>query len=116
MSANDLNGLKKRLTETLTNQFNCHILNMALCHLPKIYDKELYPALSDLWSELNMCIVRLDSYAFAAGNFNKVNIPGIGLFRTGFGKMFITAIEDIKNIHLEMLDIIKQAIDILDKK
>lgn len=115
-NADELAAFRNRFTETLTNQFNSHIYEMALCHLPKVYDEAQHPALLDLWNELSRCISRLNNYAFAAGNFNKVNISRIGLFRTGFGKMFMSAVEDIKNTHLEMLKIINQAIDILDKK
>ena len=38
MSADELDGLKKHFTETLTNQFHCHIFGSALKHLSKTYD------------------------------------------------------------------------------
>jgi hypothetical protein len=112
----DLNALRNRITKTITNQFNSHTFDAAFCHMPRIYDKERYPVLLDLWGKLDGCQMRLGNYAHAAGHFNGIDISGIGLFRTGMGKMFVSAIEDIKNIHLEMLEIVNQAIKILENK
>jgi len=108
MNADDLNKLTKHIIETFTNQFNSHIFNSALKQLPKVYDKEQYPELSDLCQKLGKCIATFSKYAF-----NRDNILGVGLSRMDFGKKTISTIEDIKKSQIKMLHIIDQAIDVL---
>jgi len=112
----DLKAFRNRVTKAITNQFNSHTFDVAFYHVTKIYDADRYPELLNLWEKLDACQMRIGNYAHAAGHFNGINVSGIGLFRTGFGKMLISAIEDIKNIHLEMLDIIDRAIKIIENK
>ena len=106
MSADDLNALKKRITETITNQFHCHIFGSALKNLPKFYDIEQYPELPALLEKLRKCIATLSKYAF-----NRDDVLGVGLPRTDFGKKTVSAIANIKKTHLKMLEIIEQAIN-----
>jgi len=114
MNPDDLKAFRNRVTKTITNQFNYHTFTMAIWHLPKIHDHGNDPALSDLWDKLANSQDRLNKYAHEAGRFNGINISDIG--RAGFGKMLISEFEDIKNVHLKMLEIIKQAISVLEKK
>jgi len=108
MSADELGELEKNIKETFTNQFNCHIFEAAFKHLPKVYDIEQYPELTDLCGKLGACIAVSSKYAF-----NRGNVLGVGLHRSDFGKKLISAIEDIKKSHVKMLQIIDQAIDLL---
>jgi len=110
-SADDLNELGKRFTETLTNQFHCHIFSSALKNLPKIYNIEQYPELPDLFEKLRKRIALLSKYAF-----NRDNILGAGSSPADFGKKLISAIGDIKKTYLKMLEIINQVIGILEGK
>jgi hypothetical protein len=114
INPDELNELRNRITKTITNQFNSHTFNVPFFNSQ--YGGLQDPALLDLWKKVDRCQMRLGDYAHTAGHFNGINIAGIGLFRPGLGKMFVSAIEDIKSIHLEMLEIINQAIEILDKK
>ncbi|MCL2363437.1 MAG: hypothetical protein FWC71_02105 [Defluviitaleaceae bacterium] len=112
--ADELRAFRNRVTETFTNQFNCHIFDVAFYHLPKAYEEARQPALLDLWDELSKHQARLHSYAFSAGHLNHIKIANIGLFRIGLAQMFITAIEDIKETHMKMLEVLKRAIDVLN--
>ena len=112
-SPEELNEFRNRVTTTITNQFNSHTFNMAFYHMMTIYDVGRYPGLLDLWSEIDDCLTRLGNYAHAAGRFNKIDVSSIGLFRTGFGKMLISAIEDIKGVHMKLLDIFNIAIEMV---
>ena len=108
MNADDLDTLKKRITETLTNQFHCHIFSSALKNLPKFYDIEQYPELPKLLEKLHECIAPLSKYAF-----NRSDELGVGLPPADFGKKTVSAITNIKKTHLKMLEIVEQAIKIL---
>jgi len=114
INPDDFKAFRKRVAKTITNQFNSHTFDMAFYHVTKIYDKDRYPELLDLWRKLDDHQTRLGKYAHAAGRFNSINVSDIG--RAGFGKMIISEFEDIKRIHLEMLDIVKQIIFILEKE
>jgi hypothetical protein len=103
-----LNDLKNRIARTITNQFNSHTLDIGL--LRSRFKGMRDPALLKLWDEADRCQGRLGDYAHSAWRFNSVDMSGVGPFRIGIGKMYITAIEDIKNVHMKMLEIIEQAI------
>jgi len=111
MSADELKGLKRRFTETLTNQFHCHIFGAALRHLSKTYDAEQYPELPDLVEKLRKSVAPLSKYAF-----NRNDVLGVGSPPQDFGKNVISAIGTIKRTYLKMLKIINEAIDVLEGK
>jgi len=110
MNADDLNALKKRITETLTNQFHCHIFSSALNNLPKFYDIEQYSELPKLLEKLRKCIAPLSKYAF-----NRGDVLGVGLPQADFGKKIVSAIADIKKTHSKMLELVKKSIMFLEK-
>jgi len=115
MDPDGLNALKGRAIRAITNQFNSHTFGAALLHLTKLFDIARFPELQGIVDELERRASRLNDYAHAAGHFNGIGITNIGRFRIGIGKAFVTAIEDIKQTHLEMLEIIGKAIDVMEK-
>jgi len=111
MSADELTEVETRVKYTFMNQFNSHIFGAALKHLPKVYDKDQFPALPDLWEKLRKCIATPRKYAF-----NRGNVLGISLPRAEFSKKLATAIKGIMRTYGKMLLIIDEAIEVLDKK
>ena len=74
------------------------------------------PSFVEIWKKILDCQERRDEYAHAAHYFKDIDRRIPNLFRAGLGKMFISVFEDIKSIHLETLDLINQAIHILEGK
>ena len=110
MSTDDVHASKKRITETLTNQFHCHIFSSALKNLPKFYDIAQDSELYGLLEKLRKCIATLSKYAF-----NRGDVLGVGLPRKDFGKKTVSAITSIKKNYSKMLEIIEQGIKILEQ-
>ena len=72
-------------------------------------------ALADLWDKIGDLCGRVGSYDHSVYQITGVNASRIGLFRTGYGRMLLSAIEDINGIYSEILDAVNQAIEILEK-
>jgi len=110
MNEEDLAALKKRIKETITNQFHCHIFSSAIDNLSNFCDIEKYPELPALGGKLKKHIATLKKYAF-----NKGDVLGSKLPSPDFGKKVVSAITTIKKTHLKMLEVVEQAIVLLEK-
>ena len=109
----ELSSFRNGVAKTITNQFNSHTFNVAFFNSPRADMRG--PEFSIIRDEVDRLQTRLGGYAHAAGRFNNVNVSAIGPFRAGFGKMLISAVEDIKSAHLGLLETMNKAIEILEK-
>lgn len=113
MDSEELKTLRKRFADTVVNRFNSHTFSVPFNNCRQFGMDN--PALADLWNKIGHCCGRIGNYDHSVGRFNGVDVSRIGSFRTGYGKMLLSAIEDISGIYAEILDAVNQAIKILEK-
>lgn len=113
MKPEELKALQKRIADTMVNRFNNHTFNVSFFNCNQFGMRD--PALAYLWDKIDHCCSRNYNYDHMVGRFNGIDVSRIGSFRAGYGRMFLSAIEDINGIYAEQLELIKQAIEILEK-
>ncbi|MCL2285955.1 MAG: hypothetical protein FWC32_06265 [Firmicutes bacterium] len=122
MNADELKMLQSRIHGTIENYHNRHTFSVAFTswwqrlvadeqklHQHHVSVKVL-EELRDLWRLMDVYSDRIRNYTHSVGRY----AYHIGSFRAAYGRMFVTILEDIQNIHTEMLALINQAIEVLD--
>ncbi|MCL1909501.1 MAG: hypothetical protein FWG05_01035 [Kiritimatiellaeota bacterium] len=109
-----LKTLRNRIADTMINRFNNHTFSVPFfnCHEFGMRD----PALAELWGKVDDCCGRIGGYDHTVPRFYGDDFSNLGPFRTGYGRMFLSAIEELNGMYAEILELINRAIEVLREK
>ena len=113
MDQDGLKTIQTRFKDTLVNRFNNHTFDVPFFNC-KIFGLD-DPIFREIRDKINMCCSRINKYDHSVFGISGINASRLGSFRAGYGRMLLSAIDEMDGIYAEILELVKLAIAVLDK-